>query len=91
MPPCIPYLAKNVSPPFILLVPPPTPIPHVWTALPLSPTIPFGENPVDGGRKQPSSKPKNPYFPHQRYTLTKYQSAIQGSFIAVAIAVVSFF
>ena len=37
--PCIPYLAKNLSPPFILLVTPH----HVWTALSLPLTYHLGE------------------------------------------------
>ena len=67
-PPCIPYLAKNVSPPFILLVTPH----HVWTALLLPPNLPFGGKSCRRGRTQPNSKQKNANFPHQKYPLTKY-------------------
>ena len=84
--PCISHLNKNVSPPFILLV--------VWTALPILPNLPFGGNPVEGGRT-PHISNKTAHFSHQKILLTKQQflcnHSIQASFIAVVIPVVSSF
>ena len=67
---------------------------HVCTVLPLPPSIPFGENLVDGGRIPRSSK-KNAHFPYQKKT--PHQTAfscnypIQASIIAAVIITVSFF
>ena len=83
MPPCIPYLAKNVSPPFLLLV-----IPTMY-GLPYPFSLPYhlGKILRIVGENSPAANKKNSNFPHQRYLLTKYQSPIQASFIAVAIVV----
>ena len=58
--------------------PNPIPKPTIW------------EKPCRWG-KNPAQQQKNAQFPNQKYPLTKYQFPIQASFIAVVIAVVSFF
>ena len=67
---------------------------HIWTSLPLPPNLPFERNPADRGRI-PSSRKKVSISRTRKILLTKQQfpcnHLIQTSFIAVVIAVASFF